>query len=86
MPSVMEREIDSLDHEHIDDALRSVGYTLIARRVQNEIARLTNDLVITAHAPEMANEIRGRILGLKLALEIPHNIAQESRAKKPAER
>ena len=86
MASVMEREIDSLDHEHIDDALRSVGYTLIARRVQNEILKLTNDLIGTAHAPEVANEIRGRILGLKLALEIPHNIAEESKAKKATDR
>ena len=76
-------DLDLHDSELIEDTLRSPGYALIAGRIQKAVDRDLGELVTNRHEPDLMNEIRGRIIGMRLALQIPKHIAEESRGKSP---
>lgn len=68
---------DRIDAEEILNLLKSPAWTLIAGRIDAEVVRQNADLVEARHTEAEMNEIRGMILGLRKALEIPRIIATE---------
>lgn len=75
----MPAELDHHDAEHIDDTVRTPGYTLIQQRIRDDIAKRVRALIDDG---EDVPKERGMILGMELALRIPGIIAAEAKATK----
>jgi len=77
---------DHLEAEDIAGTLRSPGYILIAKRIDAEIGKRVKGLIEADHDAAGVAKLRGEILALRLALEIPKFIAAEARNAQPKTR
>jgi hypothetical protein len=75
----MDREVDRLDSEFIEETLRTPGWALIAKRIREEHARRVRLLI---EGDGCGDKTRGMILALELALKVPEIIATEARGNK----
>ena len=72
---------DRLDADMIESAVLSPGYDLIRSRVLRAIDSKTRELVEHRLNEFDTAQLRGEILGLRLAVQIPKIVADECRAK-----
>ncbi len=67
--------LDSADVDALLELVRSRGYALVAKRIDETLARKRLDLEGTGNVPRL----RGEIAGLLVALAIPGYLVQEIR-------